>query len=345
MNRRGFLALVALLAVLAGVAALVFVADRPPPPADGPFLPGFRASLNDVTKLVVTGPGNRVIATLERGAERWTVSDHEGYPADTGRIRRTLLALADARLVEQKTATPDLYPRLGVQDIAAPDAGGIQLAITGGQLPVTVLIGNAQAGATGFTYVRRAGEAESWLVSGQFDVGKAAGDWLDRALTDIPADRIASVTIEHPGVEVLRISRAPEAEAAAGPDDPPKAPGVVEFRVADVPAGRELSYPGVANGVAGTLADLRLEDVATREALGPAPGKPIVARFKTTDGLVVEASSWRLPDGTRVTFTASGTGKAAAEADALNARLGGWVYTLPSYKSEQLTRRLAELLQ
>ncbi|MBN8280999.1 MAG: DUF4340 domain-containing protein [Gammaproteobacteria bacterium] len=344
MNRRGFLGLVALLAVLAAVAALVSVTDRPPPPADGPFLPGFRASLNDITKLVVTGPGNRVIATLERGAERWTVTDHQGYPADTARIRRTLLALADARLVEQKTANPDLYPRLGLQDIATADAGGIQLAITGGKAPVTVLIGNAQAGSTGFTYVRRTGEAESWLVSGQFDVGKAAGDWLDRALTDIPADRIASVTIEHPGVEVLRISRAPATAPPAGAADAAAA-GIVEFRVAELPAGKALSYPGIANGVAGTLADLRLEDVATREALGPAPGKPIVARFTTTDGLVVEASSWRLPEGTRVTFTASGSGKAAAEADALNSRLGGWVYTVPSYKAEQLTRRLTELLQ
>ena len=46
----------------------------------------------------------------------------------------------------------------------------------------------------------------------------------------------------------------------------------------------------------------------------------------------------------RITFNASGEGDAANEAAALNARLGGWVYTLPSYKTEQLTRRLNELL-
>jgi hypothetical protein len=100
----------------------------------------------------------------------------------------------------------------------------------------------------------------------------------------------------------------------------------------------------VANGVASVLADLQLEDVQTREVLGAGPGKPVVARFVTTDGLTVEASAWRLPDGTRITFNASGEGDAANEAAALNARLGGWVYTLPSYKTEQLTRRLNELL-
>jgi len=119
---------------------------------------------------------------------------------------------------------------------------------------------------------------------------------------------------------------------------------MVDFRVAGIPAGRELSYPGVANGVASALADLQLEDVQTRDALGADPGKPVVARFVTTNGLVVEASAWRLPDGTRVTFSASGEGEAEKEAADLNARLGGWVYTLPSYKTEQLTRRLQELL-
>jgi hypothetical protein len=33
-----------------------------------------------------------------------------------------------------------------------------------------------------------------------------------------------------------------------------------------------------------------------------------------------------------------------AEAAAINARLGGWIYTLPGYKTEQFTRRLQDLL-
>jgi hypothetical protein len=58
----------------------------------------------------------------------------------------------------------------------------------------------------------------------------------------------------------------------------------------------------------------------------------------------VEASAWGTTDGTRVTFVASGEGAVAPEAAALNARLGGWVYTLPSFRTEQLTRRLRDLL-
>jgi nucleoid-associated protein YgaU len=34
-----------------------------------------------------------------------------------------------------------------------------------------------------------------------------------------------------------------------------------------------------------------------------------------------------------------------AEADELNERLGNWVYTLPDFKGEQLTRKIEDLLQ
>jgi len=100
----------------------------------------------------------------------------------------------------------------------------------------------------------------------------------------------------------------------------------------------------VTNSIAVALADLKMEDVQARDALGASPGKPVVARFVTTDGLTVETSAWTVADGTRVTFLASGEGDAGKEAEAINARLGGWVYTLPSYKTEQLTRKLADLL-
>lgn len=334
MNRRTLVGLLAALAILAVVAGVVLKGERTGSRDQGLLLPGLKEQLNDIQRIVVTGPGNTPIATLVRGANSWTVVERNNYPADVGRIRRNLLALAEGRIVEEKTSNPDYYERLGVQDMGSASAGGVQLTLTGGKDPVSVIIGLAPPGSSDQAYVRRAGEPTSWLIARQFDPGKTGGEWLDRSLTDIPAERIQSVTIDHPGIETLRISQAPK----AGKE------GTTEFLVADVPAGRELSYPGVGNGVAGVLADLQLEDAQTREALGDNPGKPVVARFVTTDGLTVETSAWRLADGPRFTFSASGEGAAGKEAAALNARLGGWVYTLPSYKTEQLTSRLQELL-
>ena len=346
MSRRTLVVLLAALAILAVVAGVLLQGEQNGRRAEELLLPGLKEQLNDIQRIVVTGPGNTPVATLERGTDDWTVTEHSGYPADVTRIRRNLLTLAEARIIEEKTSNPDYYARLGVQDLKSTSATGMQLTLDIGKQPVRVIVGLGPTGSSGETYVRRTGEPTSWLVSGTFDLGKSGSDWLARDLTDVPAGRIQSVSISHPGLETLRITRRPAAaatstgrkDASAGEEE------LAEFLVADVPAGRELSYPGVGNGVAGVLADLQLENTEPRVVLGANPGQPVVARFVTTDGLVIETSAWRLPDGTRFTFLASGKGAAGAEAAALNARLGGWVYTLPSMKTEQLTRRLGELL-
>ncbi len=344
MSRRALAGLLGALAALAIVAGIALLGERPAGRDEALLLPELKGQLNDVRRVVITGPGNKPIATLERGAELWTVAERNNYPADVGRIRKNLLALAEARIIEEKTSNPEFYERLGVQDLADEGAGGVQLTLAAEQELASVIIGQAPAGSSDYSYARRAAEPVSWLITGQFDLGKTSGEWLDRSLTDISPERIASVTISHPGEGTLRLSR-PAATTAASTAAESAAPDeALEFVVDGVPPGRELSYPGVATTIAAALAELQLEDVHTRDVLGATPGKPVVARFVTTDGLVVETSAWRLADGTRITFLASGEGEAGKEAEAINARLGGWVYTLPGYKTEQFTRQLTDLL-
>ena len=343
MSRR---ALILLLAALLVLALLVLLAGpgRRSSSEEQLLFPELKAQLNDVSQIIVRGAGNQLIATLKRSDEHWMVAERD-YPADVGRIRETLLALAAARIVEEKTSTPALYDRLGVQDIALPTARGVQLKISGTATPVQLIVGQTQAGSSDMSYVRRSGETQSWLVTGRLTPGKTTGEWLDRQLIDIPATRIQSLTITHPGTDTLRLEKA-------GREVP-------DFTVANIPAGREPGYPGIGNTLGALLAGLQLDDVHGREALGTNPGKPVLARFECFDGLIVEASAWRTPDGTRLSFLAStdpaqaeryaspessGFDAVQTEAEAINARLGGWIYTLPGYKTEQFTRRLQDLL-
>ncbi|MDQ1303388.1 MAG: hypothetical protein QG595_1371 [Pseudomonadota bacterium] len=340
MSRRTLMLLLGSLVVLAILALLAGPGSRRDNDEQLLF-PDLKAQLNDVSGIIVRGPGNQLIATLKRSDARWIVAERD-YPADLGMIRANLLALAQARIVEEKTSTPELYERLGVQDLALESARGIQLEITGTRTPVRIIIGEAAGGSSDMSYVRRATEAQSWLVSGRFNAGRTTGEWLDRQLLDIPATRIQSISISHPGADTLRLEKA--------------AADSVDFSIAGIPAGREPSYPGVGNALGALLAGLQTDDVHGREALGDNPGKPVVARFHCFDGLIVEASAWRTPDGTRMSFLASidparaegpdapALDAVRAEAAAINARLGGWIYTLPGHKTEQFTRRLQDLL-
>ena len=129
MSRRTLMLLLGSLVVLAILALLAGPGSRRDNDEQLLF-PDLKAQLNDVSGIIVRGPGNQLIATLKRSDARWIVAERD-YPADLGMIRANLLALAEARIVEEKTSTPELYERLGVQDIALESARGIQLEISG----------------------------------------------------------------------------------------------------------------------------------------------------------------------------------------------------------------------
>ena len=281
MNQKTLIALavVALLAVVAAIAlhrGQVPASEERAPVESAWLVPALRDHVNDVDRVTVTGAGGKVLATLVRGADGWTVAEKGGYPVDTGKLRSFLLKLADARQLEQKTSTPGRYPDIGVEDVAAADAKSLQVRLDGLASPVDILIGKP-APRGGGTYVRRAGEAPSWLASGTLTVEKDAASWLRRDLVDIAAERIRSVAITRPDGSTVDAAKADAGDA--------------NFTLQDIPKGREAVSPYAVNGLASLLAGLRFEDVLPAAQAQP-PEKPLHARFTTFDGLVVDVTAW-----------------------------------------------------
>jgi hypothetical protein len=262
-----------LAAALVALLVLVMVGqpdETGPAGAGTALVPDLEAALGDVDRVTIARAGGETVATLEKRPESWVVADKHGYVADAAKLRQALTALAEARVLEQKTSNPELYGRLGVEDTAAPTATGISVALSapGRELP-TVILGNAEGAR--YRYARRAGEVQSYLVDRNPDVPRAAAQWLDSVIVDVRSERVREVTITHADGEVVRLSKA--------------SPELANFEVADVPEGRELSYPGVANVVGNALRELNLEDV--EPAAEGAAEEPTVVEYRTFDGLVV----------------------------------------------------------
>jgi hypothetical protein len=380
MSKRTVLVLAALLAALLLVAVLSQREDAATTAnADSPFIPGLEERINDVSRVRVVKAGDETVATLERSERGWTVAEKGGYPADVGKVRQALIALAQARILEPKTANPELHSRLGVEDVGSDAAAGAELVIEGAGEPIEIVIGSAEGSA--FRYARRSADAQSYLIDRDPELPEDTAGWLAPTIIDIAADRIQSVTISHADGETVRILK--------------DAPGQERFTVEAVPEGRELLYVGVADAVAGVLRNLRMEDVAplTEPLAEPA----FRTEFRTFDGLIVAATAaaaeepWvtlsarydadqaeqfatqapevssdpaTTPGGTGGRDTAaqgSTTGEpAAAEADDtteaaevqpqeeasdLDQRLDGWRYRLATYQFEQMSRRLGDLLK
>jgi hypothetical protein len=293
MNAKTLYGLVA--AALVALAAAWWISSSQRPETDSAetpklLLPGFRDQVNDVDSITLTGAGDKVLTTLERGKDGWTIADKSGYPADLAKLREFLLKLADATVLEQKTSNPKLYAELGVSDVKDKDAKGVLVTLGGIKTPVKLIVGNYNGGGGGGTFVRRDGAAQSLLVKGNISVDKTAAAWERKEIADIAEARIKQATLTDPDGKVLKVYKDQAGDA--------------NFKVADVPKGRELSSAFVANGIGSMLSGLRADDVFAAKDKAP-DDKPRKADYLAFDGLKVDAVVWTTDGKDYAQFTAS----------------------------------------
>jgi hypothetical protein len=240
-----------------------------------PLIQGLTAAINDVTRLRVVEAGDKPAVTLVRDQDGWHVAERSDYPADVARVRETLIKLAEATLIEAKTANPERHAALGVEDVAKPDAKGLRVEIDG-KLPAKIVVGTFSTQGNG-TFVRRNDEAQSWLAKGNLVVDRNVSNWLAKDIVDIASDRVMRVEIVRGGASFAVAKESPEQTS---------------FSVEHLPAGRELVSEYEANGIGSVLAGLKFDDVAKAEAVVPDPTSTLVATFETFDGLIVEVTGF-----------------------------------------------------
>jgi len=368
MNARN-LGLLGSAALLIVIAALWLGHSRPSTSASEPNVyPELKGKLDAVTGVAIFKAGDQSAVQLVRNGDAWQVKERSDYPADASKIKTLLIHLEDAKLREQKTANPANYSALGVQDLNDTATTGVRVELAGAPVPVKLIVGKRDVN-THATYVRRAGEAQSWLASAELDAPSDPTQWLKRDVINISADRVQEVAIQPSGAASYTSSKNTRADT--------------NFDVKPVPKGRELNSVSAPNAVAQSLASLQLDDVKKVDAA--ADGRNSAhAKFLTFDGLVIDCTGY--VDGERrwVTFHADFdanlakrffvatvapdkkdadatapqkpapaadnsleelTKKGEAEAAALNKNLESWSYSIPTYKYDAIFKPLEELLK
>lgn len=306
--------------VLGAVLFFMDSTDKRDTVADGEtLLPELRAQINAITKISVTMSDKGEALTLVNNGNTWVVTEKDDFPADVGKIRKVLLAIADAKTIERKTANPDRYEQLGV------DETGTRVKIDGPGFTYEIIVG--KSAQSNYRYVRLASQQQSWLIDKNPDLPADSGGWLKSDIIDIDASRVSAVRITHSSGDQIRLSKAAAEDT--------------NFTVEDIPEGRELSYPTVANGIGGALNDLKLDDVRK----GTPASEAVLTVVDTFDGLQVTVQSEKTDDETWIALSATGSGESATEADAINAAVAGWLYRVPTYKANLLVRNWADILK
>lgn len=362
------LAITAIVAIGAGVWLAGREGSTGSSAGTGALYPELKEQLNSVSALNIYKASDARSVELKKQGTDWTVSERDNYPADDSKVRKLLVAIADAKVYEQKTSNPASYATLGVEDTKDKSATSVRIELVGAPKPVNLIIGKQGVGARS-NYVRRAGEAQSWLINSTIDTSATSEAWLRKDIIDVGADRMQSATVQTKDAKPYTAAKATRADA--------------NFSVDGLPKGKALSAPTAANSVATALASLSLSDVRAASAFQSSP-PAAHATFKTFDGLTVEVDGWVQDNkhyvALRPSFDAAqaerykvATAPAAekkpeekkgeaptatkpdeppkpaapnVQEDAKKAasKVNGWVYEIPDYKYEALFKPMDQLV-
>ena len=359
MRSKALLILI-LLTVVVALAAVIARKDNSNVAGAGEALfPALLDDINDITTVVGVGRGETF--TLVREGDRWVVSEKYGFPADQGKARQLVLGAARLMRIEPKTSNPDLYAKIGLDDVNAEDGNAVQYSFknAAGDTLAEIIIGNSRLGRadpqTNEYFVREPAMAQTWLVQGKLPDAIGVIEWLNGRVLSIERDRVHQVVAQHPDGAVVAVAK--------------KKPSQATFDLLDVPSDAELQSKFMVSDLGRSLASLDMDDVMpVSDASVPDDG--LTVEMTTFDGMRVVLRSVKdgertlarveaffdesltapefLPGGDR----SDGESEFLLAADAvrdevarLNSDWAKWIYVIPDYRAKYMSVRKEEMIK
>lgn len=382
MKARTFTIMGAVTLILVGAALWVSQHKDPVPPQTGHrVFPDLMAKINEVAAMRVSAAGRTF--TIVREGESWNVKEKHQYPAHVGKIREALIGLGELTILEPKTRKPEFYEKLGVQDVDAEGASSTEVTLTdsAGTTLAKLIVGNQRLaqGDSGQNevYVRKFGDPQTWLAVGNLSVATMADEWLDKDFLEVDPKRVRSLRISHPDAATLRLAKEkPDADDFTLVNLPTGTEVESQFAVNNlVSTISSLSFDDVkpkseitfdAQSVVTTVLET-FDGLEVTVTLLPKDEKHYVtvsAAFKndliwkpeseegantekqaeeTQEAEKAESEETAAPEPEKPEIKPEAEVK--AEIEALNKRVGEWVYVIPKFRAETILKKPEDLIK
>jgi len=319
MSRQRFISLLIAAVLVLGAALYVSMQRNQTREVQNLFLlPALANELNTVTALSVRKGSATPAVTVRKSGAVWTIAERADYPADIGKLRKLLQALADAKIVEEKTSNPANFPIIGVEDPAQPGATGAEITVTAEHGKLAVIIGKPAGNGN---FARRGGENRSYIIEPSISLETEPRFWIDSRLIDVPVKSIQSIEVKPASGAAYALHRIkPDAEA---------------YSLDGTPPGRKPVDSTALAPSATILSGLNAEDVA---AVGDIDfSKSTQAAITLSDGNVITVIGVPIADKHWIQVKAS---KDAA----LTAKTQGRAIEVAGYRYDAIFRPLEQLL-
>jgi len=343
MSRQRFIALM-VAAALAISGALYLSAQRnlQRDTHGAALIPTLAGELNTVTALSVRRGSAAPTVTVHEKDGRWTVAERGDYPADVAKLRKLLLALSDAKIVEEKTSNPANFAVIGVEDPSSPAATGAEISVTARDGKHAVIIGKPVGGGN---FARRSGGNASYSVEPGISFESEPRLWIDSRLLDVAVGGIQRIEVKPaagPAYTVHRMAAASTNSGAAAPANsaaagagPAASKSDDNFALDGVPPGRKAADSVQLAPSPTAFSGLTADDVTPAGDVDFS--KATVATVTLSDGNVITVSGAVVGDKHWILVKAS---KDAA----LDAKTAGRAFDVAGYRFDAIFRPLEQLL-
>jgi hypothetical protein len=288
--------------------------------------PDLAADIGRATTITILHQGKTLV--LDRSGDGWGVKDDGDYPVQAGRVHALLTALTELRLTEPRTADPQQFAQLGVEDPLPATANSNLLRVldADGHNIAELIVGHRRVRTEGDVpdeiYVRRPGDNQSWLAEGRLEIDADPQLWLDRDIANIDHSKIASVVIARGDVPI-ELQRAGDTLTMTAPAEHP-------------PLDRDK-----LDDVARALEFLTFTDVRPLDRM---PGKLLgQATFTTTGGVAISVAVNQADKDIWLHLTAAGDGAAHQQAADFSAKWDRWAFQVGDWKARALVPTMDDL--
>ena len=338
MTRQRFMQL--LIVAVVAISIALFLNARRNQSADTaglPVFPGLAEDLNAVSAVSLQKGSATPSVTLHKSGDVWTVAERADYPADVGKLRKLLMSLGDAKIIEEKTSDPQRFAAIGV-DEPASGATGVEITVTTPKDKRALIVGKSVGGGN---FVRRPSQPQSYSVEPAINADADPHYWIDGRLLNISSTQVQDLNVKPLGSPAYSLHRPKPTAAADAKSDaatpPAPAPAAANdtFTLDGVPAGRKPLESAALAASSNALGALNADDVAPASSLD----------FSQASQAIIT-----LTDGTVVTLTGTIIGDkhwiqvADSKDTALTAKTSGRAFDIAPYRYDGIFKPLEQLL-
>lgn len=298
-----------------------------------------------IAKIEVGTDEDKVV--LVRQGKQFVAQDKSNYPASSKEINDLLTKCMDIKTTELYSTNSKNHEDLGVTDEKARTV--IRFHKADGSLLTGLLVGETRSEGGSGSFVRRADSNDVYVAGNVPYFRTGITSYLEQELTSVDKENIASVAVTSPNDTYVLKTEEEDSET---------------ILMENLPAGKKLAT-STARSVLTALTSMRFDDVARDADPNATFDRMYVARLK--DATVYTLKIAKTDDKTYAQITAEYTDKVMVDpskqdsdeeraekaaklktqekALTFKSKHEGWIYEIPDWKGQYLTKALDELLE